>query len=120
MALTGDRTLPPGENTTFKLAVVNGGARTCLASVTAENFELKIYSGTDRFWSSRDCAKTLKDVHKKLASKAYVGWTMTWDGERSVAGTSCKTGGAAPRPGTYWATAQLKGADPIQLRMIIS
>lgn len=120
VTLKGERSLKPGENNTFKLAVANGGAQTCLASVTDKNFELKIYSGKDRIWSSQDCVKALKDFDKKLASKADVAWTMTWNGERSVAGKSCKTGSDTPRPGTYWATAQLTGADPVQLRMIIS
>ena len=29
-------------------------------------------------------------------------------------------GADTPQPGTYWATAQLDGAKPVQLRMIIS
>ena len=120
MSLKGDRTLAPAENNAFKLAVVNSGAQTCLVSITDKNFELKIYSGKDRIWSSKDCGKVLKDFDKKLASTADVGWTMTWNGERSVPGKSCKTGSDAPRAGTYWATAQLKGADPVQLRMIIT
>ena len=88
--------------------------------MTDQNFELKVYSGKDRIWSSRDCSKTLADFDKKLVARADVGWTMTWNGERSVKGATCDNGADAPRVGTYWATAQLKGADPVQLRMIIS
>ena len=117
--LAGDRRLSVGENTTFTVSLVNAGRLTCLTSVTAANFELKVYSGKDRIWSSRDCAKTLAPFDKKLAAKGVVAWKMTWDGERSVAGTSCRRGTDKLRGGTYWATAQLKGADPVQVRMII-
>jgi hypothetical protein len=119
VTLKGDRSLSPGENNAFKLSAINAGSSTCLASLTDRNFELKIYSGKDRIWSSQDCTKALNAFDKKLASQGDVGWTMTWNGERSVPGKNCKTGGDTPQPGTYWATAQLKGAEPVQLRMII-
>lgn len=118
--LKGDRTLSPGQNNTFTLSLTNGGPQTCLTSVTGQNFELKIYSGKDRIWSSQDCAKRLASFDKVLAAQGTVAWKMAWDGERSVKGKSCQRGTDTPRAGTYWATAQLKGADPVQLRMIVS
>ena len=117
--LKGDRTLSTGKKNTFKLSLINTSKATCLASVTDKNFELKIYSGTDRIWSSEDCAKVLAGFDKKLAAGADTNWTMTWNGKRSVKGKSCKVGSPTPRPGTYWATAQLAGAKPVQLAMII-
>lgn len=119
VTLEGDRSLNPGQKNRFRLSLVNSGRQTCRTSVTDKNFELKIYSGTDRIWSSRDCAKTLADFDKLLAARADVDWTMTWNGKRSVKGSSCKNGSETPQAGTYWATAQLTGADPVQLRMII-
>ncbi|HEU4547072.1 MAG TPA: hypothetical protein VFR88_12340 [Microlunatus sp.] len=118
--VSGDRSLSPGQNNTFTLSLVNAGARTCLTSVTDTNFELKIYSGKDRIWSSQDCGKTLAAFDKKLAPRAGVSWKMTWNGERSVKSKDCKRGADTPQAGTYWATAQLDGAKPVQLRMIIS
>ena len=120
VTVKGDRSLSPGQNNTFTLSLTNPGAQTCLASVTDQNFELKIYSGKDRIWSSQDCGKTLAAFDKKLAPRAGVSWKMTWNGERSVKGKACKRGTDTPQPGTYWATAQLDGAKPVQLRMIIS
>jgi hypothetical protein len=119
VTLKGDRTLSPGQNVTYRLSLINGSGQTCLASVTDTNFELKIYSGNDRIWSSRDCTKALQDFDKLLAAQADVDWMMTWNGERSVKGEKCQQGSEPPRSGTYWATAQLAGAQPIQLRMII-
>jgi hypothetical protein len=118
--VSGDRTLSPGQNTTFTLSLVNGAALTCLTSVTDKNFELKIYSGQDRIWSSRDCARSLAAFDKKLAPHAGIAWKMAWNGERSVKGKDCKSGTDTPTAGVYWATAQLNGAKPVQLRMIIS
>jgi hypothetical protein len=116
----GDRSLSPGQNNTFTLSLTNAAAQTCLASVTNKNFELKVFSGKDRIWSSRDCAKALAPFDKKLAARAGIAWKMTWNGERSVKGKECKRGTGTPAAGTYWATAQLTGAKPVQLRMIIS
>ena len=120
VTVKGDRSLSPGQNNTFTLSLINPSAQTCLASVTDQNFELKVYSGKDRIWSSQDCGKTLAAFDKKLAARAGVTWKMTWNGERSVKGKECKRGPDTPQPGTYWATAQLDGAKPVQLRMIIS
>ena len=120
VTLKGDRGLSPGQNNTFTLSLINPGTQTCLASVTDGNFELKIFSGKDRIWSSQDCAKTLAAFDKKLAARADVSWKMTWNGERSVKGKECERGSDTPLAGTYWATAQLDGAKPVQLRMIIS
>lgn len=120
VGVKGDRSLSPGQNNTFTVTLVNAAAQTCLASVTDKNFELKVFSGQDRIWSSRDCAKALVAFDKKLAGQAGVSWKMTWNGERSVKGKNCKRGADTPQAGTYWATAQLAGAKPVQLRMIIS
>jgi hypothetical protein len=120
VTLTGDRTLSPGQKNRFALSLINGGTQTCLVSVTDKNFELKIYSGKDRIWSSRDCSSVLTDFDKKLGSQSDVRWAMAWNGKRSVAGKSCQVGAEKPRAGTYWATAQLAGAEPVQLRMIVS
>lgn len=119
VTIKGDRSLGPGQKNRFTLSLTNGGDQTCLTSVTDQNFELKVYSGKDRIWSSRDCSKTLADFDRKLPVRADVDWTMTWNGERSVKGAKCEYGSDTPRAGTYWATAQLKGADPVQLRMIV-
>jgi hypothetical protein len=120
VALKGDQKLSVGENTTFTVTLANAGRLTCLTSVTAANFELKVYSGKDRIWSSRDCSKALASFDKKLPVKGAYAWKMTWNGERSVQGKNCRRGSDNLRAGTYWATAQLKGADPVQVRMTIA
>lgn len=115
--LTGDQRLKPTEKTTFGLSLINGSAETCRLSVTPENFELTIHSGTDRIWSSDHCDTAVKSIAKKVAAEDAVTWSMTWNGRRSAAG--CKNRPEIPRAGTYVATAKLEGADPVQLRMIL-
>jgi len=115
--ITGTSKLKPEDDTTFHLSLINGAPVTCLVEVTAANFELKIYSGTDRIWSSRDCDTSVKPVTKRVASQQAVEWKMTWNGRRSKAG--CKNRAETPKPGTYFATSQLAGAKPVQLRMIL-
>ena len=115
--ITGKRTLRPEQKTAFTLSLINGSAETCLVTVDRDSFELKIYSGTDRIWTSRHCSTAVKAFDKKLKTQQDVEWTMRWDGRRSR--TSCRQRPELPRPGIYWATAQFDGAKPVQLRMTL-
>ncbi|HEY5821626.1 MAG TPA: hypothetical protein VIT20_06600, partial [Propionibacteriaceae bacterium] len=115
--LTGEQKLKPKQSNTFAISLINGSGSTCKLAVSGENFELKIYSGKDRIWSSNDCTKSVKAVTKQLKSQQAIEWKMTWDGRRSKA--DCKERPEIPKAGTYFATAQFEGAKPIQLRMIL-
>jgi len=115
--LTGKQSLKPKAHNTFALSLINGAPIACVLTVNAQNFELKIYSGTDRIWSSKDCASLVKPTTKTLASQQALEWKMTWNGRRSRPG--CKQRPEIPKPGTYFATSQYAGAAPVQLRMIL-
>jgi hypothetical protein len=115
--LTGKQKLKPEQATTFDLSLINGSGTTCFVTVDQKSFELKIYSGTDRIWSSNDCSKAVKAVTRKVKAEEAVTWSMRWDGRRSR--KDCKSRPEIPQPGTYFATAQLDGAKPVQLRMIL-
>ena len=115
--LTGKQRLKVKRGNTFRLSLINGSGVTCIAEVTSKNFELKIYSGTDRIWSTRDCSTAVKTVRKKLDGEQALEWTLAWNGRRSR--ENCKNRSEIPKPGTYFATAQLDGAKPVQLRMIL-
>ncbi len=117
VTLTGKRRLKVKKPNTFKLSVINGSGSTCIATVNKKNFELKIYSGTDRIWSSNDCSTAVKPIRTKLAAERVSAWTMRWNGRRSA--DDCKNRPEIPQGGTYFATAQLEGAEPVQLRMIL-
>jgi hypothetical protein len=88
-----------------------------VAEVTAKNFELKIYSGNDRIWSTNDCSRKIKEARRTLRAEEALEWSLTWNGRRSR--STCKNRPEIPRPGTYFATAQLDGAKPVQLRMVL-
>jgi hypothetical protein len=115
--LTGKQRLKVRADNVFRLSLINGSQQTCVAEVTAKNFELKIYSGKDRIWSTNDCSRAVKSVKKTLKAEEALEWSLTWNGRRSR--DNCKNRAEIPRPGTYFATAQLVGAKPVQLRMIL-
>lgn len=115
--ITGDQDLVPGQPTTVSISLINGSGATCTVKVGNDNFELRVYSGVDRIWSSKDCSTAVKAIAKTLAKDQAVGWKMTWDGRRSK--DDCKQRSEIPNPGTYFVTAQYAGAEPSQLRMIL-
>jgi hypothetical protein len=115
--LTGKQKLKPKQPTTFALSLINGSGATCVVTVDQASFELKIFSGTDRIWSSKDCSTAVKTRSTKLKAEDAVQWSMRWDGRRSR--KDCKDRPEIPRAGTYFATAQLHGAKPVQLRLIL-
>jgi hypothetical protein len=116
--LTAKRRIAPKHPTTFQLSLINGSARTCVARVTRKNFQLKINSGSDRIWSTDDCPSMIKTVSRKLGSEHAVAWSLTWNGKRSK--SRCTSASQALRPGRYVATAQLDGAEPVKLRMVLN
>jgi hypothetical protein len=115
--LTGKQRLKVKAKNTFRLSLINGAGTTCTAEVTAKNFELTIYSGKDRIWSTADCSKAIKTTKKTLKAEQAIEWSLTWNGRRSR--SNCKNRPEIPKSGTYLATAQLDGAKPVQLRMIV-
>jgi hypothetical protein len=115
--LTGQEKLKVRQATVFQLSLINGGTTTCQMQLTNKNFELTIYSGRDRIWTTHDCATSLKPISSTLAVEQAVEWRVAWDGRRSAA--TCKDRPEIPRPGTYLATAHLSGGRPVQLRMLV-
>jgi hypothetical protein len=115
--LTGKQRLALKRPATFQLSLINGSDQTCIARVTRKNFELRINSGNDRIWSTADCGSIIMPISHELGSEHAVAWSLTWDGKRSK--SDCRSAHEALRPGTYLVTAQLKGAEPVQLRMLL-
>lgn len=115
--LTGQQRLKPKERSTFTLSLINGSGQTCAARVNQDNFELVINSGRDRIWTTRDCVTILKPSRRTLEAEQAMVWRLTWNGLRSRSG--CKSRPEIPRPGTYYATAQLTGAEPVRLLLTL-
>jgi len=115
--LNGKQRLRPKERSTFTLSLINGSDQTCTAAVNQDNFELRIYSGSDRIWSSKDCATIVKPFRRTLEAEQAMEWKVTWNGRRSRSG--CQSRPEIPRPGTYYATAELAGTEPVRLLMTL-
>jgi hypothetical protein len=115
--LAGKQRIVARHRTTFQLSLINGSAQTCTSRVTAKNFELKINYRDAQIWTTDDCPSMIKPISRKLASEHAMAWSLTWDGKRSK--SRCKSASQALRAGSYVATAQLKGAPPVKLRMIV-
>ena len=79
------------------LSLINGSGQTCTATVNRDNFELRIYSGSDRIWSTKDCATIVKPLTRTLKAEQAMAWKLTWNGRRSRAG--CQSRPEIPRPG---------------------
>jgi hypothetical protein len=116
--LTGKRSLKLKESATFALSVINGGEERCAVKVDSTNFQLRIYSGTDRIWSTRDCPSLVTPISTQLESQQAVEWRMTWNGLRSASG--CEQDSESLEAGNYVATAELSDAEPVKLRMMLS
>jgi hypothetical protein len=116
--LTGKRSLKLKEPATFELSVINGGEQTCAVTVDSKNFQLRIYSGSERIWSTRDCPSLVTPISTQLESQQAVGWKITWNGLRSASG--CEHDSESLHTGNYVATAELSDAEPVKLRMILS
>jgi len=84
----------------FTVTIANNGADACLVDAGDAQREVKIASGTDPIWSSRDCAAAGTQVRQLLlAPGASDVTTVQWERKRSAAG--CPGGQPAARAGTY-------------------
>jgi hypothetical protein len=98
--------------------LINGSDRACTFKQNADTVELKVYSGTDRIWSTADCAARVRPAVHVVQPEGAVEWKIAWDGARSA--TGCRARPETPRPGTYFATFQFAGAKPVQQRMVLT
>ncbi|QDP95217.1 hypothetical protein FOE78_04185 [Microlunatus elymi] len=103
----------------FRLTLTNRSDQSCLLDLNADNYELKVYSGTDRIWSTDDCTRLVTDRKQTLEPGEAAAWKISWNGKRSRHGKSCQTGPEIPRAGYYYATSQLNGAKPVQYLLIL-
>ena len=79
------------------LSLINGSGQTCTATVNQDNFELRIYSGSDRIWSTKDCATIVKPLTRTLKAEQAMAWKLTWNGRRSRVRLPVATGDPASR-----------------------
>ena len=106
----GRTTYPDGGRPSFAVTVTNTGNAGCTVDVGDASRELLITSGSDRIWSSLDCA-TGEGASRNLllAAGKSDSHDATW--ERLRSDETCSDSLPEPRPGTYKAQVRLNGAE---------
>ena len=103
--LVDDESYGVGSSPKLSLRVTNKGTTTCTRDLGQAAIELLVYSGSDRIWSSDDCAPGgPKDVTTLQPGEAATR-RATWNGKRSLPG--CEGSKAQAQPGTYRVTARV-------------
>ena len=117
LALTSEATTyAAGANPTFTVAITNIATSSCTVDAGTAAVEVLVTSGSDRIWSSLDCAVEGAEGAERLLlldDGAQDAASVPWARERS--NPTCDTGLPAPRPGTYHAVAKLAGAESADL-----
>lgn len=113
LAVGGAQGAGIGTPSVFTVQVTNGSSVSCIAGWEPGAAELRIFSGTDRIWSTDDCEAWFATVPAQLVEPgASLTAEVTWQGQRSYPG--CKLASAPLRAGTYVATAEIEGAPAAQ------
>lgn len=98
----------------FRIAVTNTGGNACVLDLNASNFSLTVTSGTDRIWTTADCAKWVPAKKQTLKQQKAYEFTIEWGVARS--GSGCKQAKSLLNPGTYVATALF--AETVKSRQV--
>ncbi|MPV50450.1 hypothetical protein GCG21_10635 [Pseudactinotalea sp. HY160] len=82
--LTGD-TLRHGAGSDFPITVTNSGQVPCLVDLGYAGFELALFSGGDRVWTTADCHGERPEHQEYLFDLGYSQTTtIPWQGRRSA------------------------------------
>lgn len=94
------------------LSVSLTSQKACTITFAKTPFELRIYSGTDRIWSTNDCAKI--QLSGTLTLQPGRAWQHVWRWPTQRSSKGCSLSDEYLGPGTYVATAVLSGGRPRQ------
>jgi hypothetical protein len=112
VGLTATKTTYTGKDLPrFRLTAVNTGQRACTFGLGPKELEVRISSGTDRLWTTAQCARGSGSSIQLLRRGVPYLTTVVWDRKRSSRG--CPSRRPAARPGVYVATVR---ADKIKVR----
>jgi hypothetical protein len=114
LALAGYQKVKQNGKQPFKVALTNNGGVPCVLDLKPANFSLTVTSGTDRIWTTDDCAKWVPAKKQTLKQQKAYEFTIEWGIARS--GSGCKQAKSLLRPGTYVATALF--ADTVKARQV--
>jgi len=103
--LVGYQTLKVTAKQVFVVTITNSGVADCVLTVTPSTLSLTVTSGSDRIWTTSQCAKWAPTKTVTLTPGKSQEFTIDWPLTRSTA--NCGTSAVALKPGTYVATASL-------------
>ncbi|MDN6658674.1 MAG: hypothetical protein L0L18_06590, partial [Acidipropionibacterium jensenii] len=104
-----------GSTVTFTVTVTNQGAA-CVWNLKTLPVEVTVDSGSDRIWSTGDCAAWAPKGSHEVAPGKSASVTVKWPTKRSASG-SCSLSKEQLGTGTYVASAQVKGGATRQYVM---
>lgn len=117
LALAGYQKVKQDGKQPFTLSLTNTGSDTCVLDFGPSTFSLTVTSGSDRIWSTDDCAKWVPSQKGKLKAGKAFEFTITWPVARSSA--KCTLSKAILGTGTYVASAAFdtnaKARQPFQV-----
>ncbi len=100
-----------GRSVGFTLLLTTKVSPACTWDVSAESLVVKVTSGSDRIWSTQDCAAAVPKKAVVVRKDQPVAVPMTWNGQRSD--STCSRSTAWAEPGFYHVTSASFGADPV-------
>ncbi|WP_407341251.1 hypothetical protein [Pengzhenrongella phosphoraccumulans] len=119
LTLTADAAqYPEGTDPVLQGSVTNTGTVPCIVDAGDAAREVVISSGSDRIWSTKDCASA--DTASRqllLAAGARDAFEIPWGRVRSAEG--CPLDLPAPRAGTYQAVATLLGTSAAPVAFVL-
>jgi len=106
-----DGTAYAGSDVTITLNLTTLESPACTWEVSSDSVVLKLTSGSDRIWSTQDCAAAIATQSVVVRKDAKTKVDVAWSGQRSDDGCTRTTLWA--QPGYYFATAAALGAEPV-------
>lgn len=100
----------PDHGVAIQLHVRSISAEACTWKVSASSLTLRITSGSDDIWSSRECPKTIPSQQLTVRRSETTTVGVTWNSRRSDEDCSRLTEWAAP--GWYHVSAAALGGEP--------
>ncbi|WP_026378213.1 hypothetical protein [Aestuariimicrobium kwangyangense] len=116
VALAGARQVKSGATTTYRIRVVNTSEADCAVPLAGQPITLAITSGTDKIWTTADCATWGPHGTLRIKAGAERVFPITWTTQRSSSG--CSLVKQQLRGGTYWAKATL-GSQSASYRTVL-
>lgn len=116
LSLSGPNAITATEPVDFTVTIAVAG-EACVLDLNTQPFELRVFSGTDRIWSTNDCVAAELTGLKELSAGENV-FAIQWPTRRSSAG--CQLSESQLRAGTYVATAEIMGISPDQQVMVLN